>query len=92
LQRKVKHWRATEGPAQEVYFVQEHRAGELCASDFTHFSRVFLPWSSTAAIARSIPQRATLFKYRPLPSSSHRKDTYVRLPMNALTGPERRLA
>ena len=27
LQRKVKHWRATEGPAQEVYFVQEHRAG-----------------------------------------------------------------
>ena len=47
--------------------------------------------ASTAAIARSIPQRATLFKYRPLPSSSHRKDTYVRLPMNSLTGPERRL-
>jgi hypothetical protein len=36
LQRKVKHWRATEGPAQEVYFSQEHRAGELCESDFTH--------------------------------------------------------
>lgn len=38
LQRKVKHWRATEGPAQEVYFVQEHRAGELCESDFTHLT------------------------------------------------------
>ena len=27
LQRKIKHWRATEGPAQEVYFFHEHHAG-----------------------------------------------------------------
>jgi hypothetical protein len=40
LQRKVKHWRATEGPAQEVHFVQEHRAGELCESDFTHLTEL----------------------------------------------------
>jgi hypothetical protein len=40
LQRKVKHWRATEGPAQEVYFVQEHRPGELCESDFTHLTEL----------------------------------------------------
>src|SRR3954453_5508322 len=40
LKRKVKHWRATEGPAQEVYFVQEHRAGELCESDFTHLTEL----------------------------------------------------
>ena len=40
LQRKIKHWRATEGPAQEVYFVQEHRAGEVCASDFTHMTEL----------------------------------------------------
>jgi len=38
LQRKVKHWRAIEGPAQEVYFAQEHRPGELCESDFTHLT------------------------------------------------------
>jgi hypothetical protein len=38
LQRRIKRWRATEGPAQEVYFVQEHRAGELCESDFTHLT------------------------------------------------------
>jgi hypothetical protein len=38
LQRRIKQWRATEGPAREVYFVQEHRAGELCASDFTHLT------------------------------------------------------
>jgi hypothetical protein len=40
LQRKIKHWRATEGPGQEVYFVQEHRAGELCESDFTHLTEL----------------------------------------------------
>ena len=40
LQRKIKHWRATEGPAREVYFVQEHRAGEVCASDFTHMTEL----------------------------------------------------
>jgi hypothetical protein len=40
LQRRIKQWRATEGPAQEVYFVQEHRAGELCESDFTHLTEL----------------------------------------------------
>lgn len=36
LRRRIKHWRATEGPPREVFFAQEHRAGELCQSDFTH--------------------------------------------------------
>jgi hypothetical protein len=40
LQRRIKCWRASEGPAQEVYFVQEHRAGELCESDFTHMTKL----------------------------------------------------
>jgi hypothetical protein len=40
LQRKIKHWRATEGPAQEVYFTQQHHAGEVCASDFTHLTEL----------------------------------------------------
>ena len=40
LQRKVKHWRATEGPAREVYFTQEHRPGELSESDFTHLTEL----------------------------------------------------
>ncbi len=38
LQRKLKRWRATEGPAREVMFEQEHKPGVLCASDFTHMS------------------------------------------------------
>jgi transposase len=36
LRRRIKYWRATEGPAREVFFAQEHRPGELCQSDFTH--------------------------------------------------------
>lgn len=36
LQRRVKLWRATVGPAQEVFFPQVHPPGVLCASDFTH--------------------------------------------------------
>ncbi len=36
LQRRVKAWRALEGPQQEVFFAQEHKPGALCQSDFTH--------------------------------------------------------
>ena len=38
LQRKIKAWRATEGPAKEVFFDQIHRPGQLAASDFTHMN------------------------------------------------------
>lgn len=38
LQRRIKQWRATEGPAKEVFFSQVHHPGDLCASDFTHMS------------------------------------------------------
>ena len=40
LQRRIKIWRATEGPAQEVYFGQKHEPGKLCASDFTHMNEL----------------------------------------------------
>ena len=36
LQRRLKSWRATEGPAKEIYFTQVHVPGELSQSDFTH--------------------------------------------------------
>lgn len=35
FQRKVKQWRALEGPGREVFFAQRHRPGKLCQSDFT---------------------------------------------------------
>jgi len=36
LQRRLKRWRALEGPEKEIFFPQCHYPGELCASDFTH--------------------------------------------------------
>jgi hypothetical protein len=38
LQRRIKIWRALEGPAREVFFSQVHTPGRLCQSDFTHLS------------------------------------------------------
>jgi len=40
LQRRIKRWRALEGPAQEVFFAQEHQPGELCESDFTYMNKL----------------------------------------------------
>ena len=38
LQRRVKVWRALEGPAKEAYFPQRHKPGQLGQSDFTDLS------------------------------------------------------
>jgi hypothetical protein len=38
LQRKIRRWRATAGPAKEVFFTQVHEPGRLAASDFTHMN------------------------------------------------------
>ena len=35
LQRRIKHWRALEGPSKEVFFPQRYVAGERSQSDFT---------------------------------------------------------
>ena len=40
FQRRVKNWRALEGPAREVYFPQKHQPGRLSQSDFTHMSNL----------------------------------------------------
>lgn len=40
LQRKLKTWRALEGPPKEVFFPQEHRPGEWGASDFCHLTEL----------------------------------------------------
>ncbi|MCP4574668.1 MAG: IS21 family transposase, partial [Deltaproteobacteria bacterium] len=40
LQRRVKVWRATQGPAKEVMFPQIHTPGELAQSDFTHMNKL----------------------------------------------------
>ncbi len=35
FQRRVREWRAKEGPPKEVFFPQEHRPGEAMQTDFT---------------------------------------------------------
>jgi hypothetical protein len=40
LQRRIKQWRALEGPPKEVFFAQIHEPGQLCASDFTHMTEL----------------------------------------------------
>ena len=34
--RRVRHWRATEGPEREVFFAQEHPPGQLLQLDWTY--------------------------------------------------------
>jgi len=40
FQRKIKMWRAIEGPPKEVYFPQVHYPGDLSASDFTNMNKL----------------------------------------------------
>jgi len=40
LQRRVKRWRALEGPSKETFFPQLHRPGELAQSDYTHMGKL----------------------------------------------------
>ena len=40
LQRRVKRWRALEGPSKETFFPQLHRSGELAQSDYTHMGKL----------------------------------------------------
>jgi hypothetical protein len=35
FQRRVRQWRAAEGPPKEIFFPQEHRPGEAMQTDFT---------------------------------------------------------
>jgi hypothetical protein len=40
LQRRVAHWRATEGPERELIFRQQHPPGRQALSDFTDGSKL----------------------------------------------------
>lgn len=42
LQRRVRQWRAQEGPDKRVFFPQQHRPGEAAQTDFT--------WATTLGI------------------------------------------
>ena len=39
LQRRIQHWRVTEGPKKEVMFMQRHEVGRQGLSDFTKLNQ-----------------------------------------------------
>jgi transcriptional regulator with XRE-family HTH domain len=47
LQRRVRDWRATEGPGKEVFFEQEHPPGREAQVDFTHAKELCCAASSS---------------------------------------------
>lgn len=57
LQRRVKEWRATQGPKKEVMFLQKHVAGRQAFSDFTTLKQ------TTITIAGQ-PYRHLLYHFR----------------------------
>jgi len=40
LQRRVRQWRAAEGPDKEVFFAQQHKPGEAAQTDFTRTGKL----------------------------------------------------
>ena len=42
LERRVKHWRSTHGPAKEVMILQTHPIGKQGISDFTQLKKVII--------------------------------------------------
>ncbi len=40
LQRRIRRWRASQGPDREVFFAQQHRPGEYAQSDFTSMNEL----------------------------------------------------
>lgn len=40
LQRRIKQWRATEGPPKEVFFAQSYVPGERSQSDYTYMTKL----------------------------------------------------
>jgi hypothetical protein len=68
LQRRVKVWRATEGPVKEVFFAQRHQPGRLSASDFTHMSELEITIQGT--LARKTTMVATSEARRMIKSAS----------------------
>jgi hypothetical protein len=42
LQRRVREWRALRGPEKEIFFPQEHEAGQRMATDFTKMNKLWV--------------------------------------------------
>ncbi len=62
LQRRVKTWRALEGPPREVFFPQVHEPGRLCESDFTHMTSLGVTMAGRPFEHLRLPLRADVLE------------------------------
>jgi len=58
LQRRIKTWKALEGPAKEVFFPQEHHPGNVAQSDFTDMGQTIGKLQASPSESRSQQHRA----------------------------------
>lgn len=50
LQRRVRVWRAEQGPEKEVFFPQEHLPGRMASIDFTHATELAITIAGVAFV------------------------------------------
>ena len=50
LQRRVRVWRAEQGPEKEVFFPQEHLPGRMASIDFTHATELAVTIAGVAFV------------------------------------------
>jgi hypothetical protein len=62
LQRRLKRWRAENGPAKEVFFAQVHHPGRLAASDFTHCTDLGVTINGSPFAHVMLPLRADVLE------------------------------
>ena len=62
LQRRMKRWRATEGPGREVFFAQRHVPGRLGESDFTSMNELAITIRGAELYPYRLSLRADLLK------------------------------
>ena len=60
FQRRVKQWRAECGPPREIFFPQEHRAGEAIQTDFTRAGELGVTLAGRAVRAPAVSVGASV--------------------------------
>ena len=78
LQRRVKRWRAEEGPDQEVIFRQRHMPGDMGISDYTwmnvSFRRPHLNFDFIPDVITPERTNRSLYEYKfayPIAGTNH---------------------
>ena len=91
LERRVRQWKAQQGPAKEVFFAQVHAPGRLAASDFTSMNDLQVTIQGEPLPALAVPLRADPFELGACHALFFRELRQPeRRPAERLVGPGRR--